>query len=71
MSVEVVKVVANGREDQVELPCTVGMFLKKYGWRPTQVVVELNGRVLERSEVDKVALSGSDRLEVVVPVAGG
>lgn len=68
---DVVAVVANGQEREIQLPCSVGAFLRECGWRPTQVVVEHNGKVLERSEVDKVALAGNDRLEVIVPVAGG
>jgi thiamine biosynthesis protein ThiS len=71
MSKEVLKLVANGRETSVDAPCTVGEFLRRCGWLPTQVIVEHNGTVLSRMEIDRVELVNNDRLEVVVPVAGG
>ena len=71
MSGELVKIIANGEATEVQLPCSVEAFLSRCGWRPTQVVVEYNGRVLPRSEVDAVPLSDGDRIEVILPVAGG
>lgn len=71
MSVETVKVVANGKESLIQLPCSVGEYIRQCGWRTTQVVVEHNGKVLNRSDIDNVALANNDRLEVIVPVAGG
>ena len=41
------------------------------GWRPTQVVVEYNGHVLPRSDLVNAELQDGDRLEIIVPVAGG
>ena len=71
MSAESAKIIANGRISQVHLPCSIGLFLDRCGWRPTQVVVEYNGRVLPRAEVGSVQLADGDRLEVIQPVAGG
>lgn len=64
-------VLVNGRREGLLLPRTIGQFLEDAGWKETQVVVELNGRVLPRHQLAKTCLSEGDRLEIVVPVAGG
>jgi thiamine biosynthesis protein ThiS len=64
-------IIANGERKEIELPCSVQDFLASCGFRATQVVVEYNGRVLERERVDKVRLENGDRIEVIIPVAGG
>jgi thiamine biosynthesis protein ThiS len=64
-------IIANGESKPIDLPCTVEDFIKQSGWRPTQVVVEHNGSVLTRSSLQAVQLKDGDRLEVIVPVAGG
>jgi len=62
---------ANGKQEQVRLPCSVAEFLVSRSWKTTQVVVEHNGRVLRRDELNSVMLRSGDSLEVIVPVAGG
>ena len=64
-------VVANGERREVKLPSTVADFVLLCGFKPTQIVVEHNGRVLTRSELWRVALNCGDNLELIVPVAGG
>ena len=71
MSADSASILANGKPEQVGLPCTVAEFLARCGWKPTQVVVELNGQVMVRSELGRRPLAAGDRLEVIVPVAGG
>jgi sulfur carrier protein len=71
MKPELATVLANGRQEQVELPCSVAGFVTAHGWKATQVVVERNGRVLGRDELGTVMINGGDQLEVIVPVAGG
>ncbi len=61
----------NGQTEKLKLPCTIAEFLKKAGWKPTQVVVERNGEVVSRSQVADIQLEDGDKLEVIVPVAGG
>jgi len=65
------KVIANGQPREVELPCTVAQFLAQCGWKPTQVVVECNGNILPRSELATRSVQDNDRLEIIIPVAGG
>lgn len=64
-------IVVNGEERRIRLPFTVADLLKELGWKPTQVVVELNGKVLPRAEVSGVRLQDGDKLEIILPVAGG
>lgn len=64
-------ILANGKQEQVQLPCSVAGFVAARGWKPTQVVAEYNGRVLGRDEMGGVMLRNGDQLEVIVPVAGG
>lgn len=64
-------VTLNGKTVQVRLPCTLGQLLAQFGWRPTQVVVEHNGQVVPRTKAAAVGLAAGDRLEVIMPVAGG
>ena len=71
MKPESVTILANGKREQVELPCTVAEFVAAHGWKSAQVVVECNGRVLSRDEVGSVVLGDGDQLEIIVPVAGG
>lgn len=71
MKPETATIIANGERKEIGLPCSVQGFLVSCGFRATQVVVEYNGRVLERDQTDKVDLADGDRIEVIVPVAGG
>jgi thiamine biosynthesis protein ThiS len=71
MKPESVTIMANGKEEEVGLPCSVANFVTGRGWKPTQVVVEYNGQVLERAELAQTMLKAGDSLEVIVAVAGG
>jgi thiazole synthase len=71
MSSERTTIVANGQRQEVNSPCTVADFLSGCGWKATQVVVEHNGKVLGRAELGQILLQDGDRLEIIVPVAGG
>lgn len=66
-----VTVVANGQRHEMNLPCSVADFVGGCGWKTTQVVVEHNGNVLGRGDLGQVMLKDGDRLEIIVPVAGG
>ena len=71
MKSERTTIVVNGQRQEVKLPCSVTDFLGNCGWKTTQVVVEHNGTVLSRGELGQVLLKNGDRLEIIVPVAGG
>ena len=61
----------NGQKVIIGLPCNVVRVLEKVGLKATQVVVERNGMVLSRERLTETFLEDGDRLEVIVPVAGG
>jgi thiamine biosynthesis protein ThiS len=71
MKPDLITISANGREERVESACSIGDFLAAHGWKGTQVVVEHNGVILDRKQLGTMMLSAGDRLEVIVPVAGG
>ena len=54
------RIVANGEEQEIRLPCTVTEFLLGLGWKPTQVVVERNRKVLAKADYDTTALVDGD-----------
>ena len=65
------RVIANGRELSVDLPCTLEAFLDSQNLPPRSVVVELNGEAVAASEIASRKLHARDRLEIVRVVAGG
>jgi len=62
MKPELATIFANGNPERVKLPCSVADFVTGHGWKATQVVVEFNGRVLERDEFGKTMLFGVSSL---------
>ena len=71
MKAEIAQIVANGKPQEIKLPCSLAGFLRSFGWQPTQVVVEHNGRVVAREDAGRISLDSGDRIEIIVPVAGG
>ena len=65
------KIIANGTEVEIRQHCRLSEWILQTGWKPTQIVVELNGEVVQRSQVNNVELHDGDRLELILPVAGG
>jgi len=64
-------VIANGREVETPLPCSVEAFLVSRQLLPRSVVVEHNGEAVAPSEFARRQLAVGDRLEIVKIVAGG
>lgn len=64
-------VIANGRELEAALPCTIEAFLLAQQLLPRSVVVELNGQAVAPSEFLRRQVNPGDRLEIVKIVAGG
>lgn len=64
-------VIANGREVQAVLPCSLEEFLLAQELLPRSVVVEHNGEAVAPSEFGGRQVRAGDRLEIVKIVAGG
>jgi thiamine biosynthesis protein ThiS len=71
MIFRVMTVIANGKQIEAELPCTIEAFLLAQGLLPRSVVVEHNGEAVAPSEFSRRQLVSGDRLEIVKIVAGG
>lgn len=63
--------IANGKEIEAELPCTLEQFLVAQHLLPRSVVVEHNGEAVAPSEFGSRRVDIGDRLEIVKIVAGG
>lgn len=64
-------VIANGKQIEAELPCSLEQFLLAQNLLPRSVVVEHNGEAVAPSEFSSRQLKAGDRLEIVKIVAGG
>lgn len=65
------RVIANGREVEAQLPCSIEQFLVSQNLLPRSVVVEHNGQAVAPSEFSTRNVNAGDRLEIVRIVAGG
>jgi len=61
----------NGEEKNFDGPLTAALLLERLGLEPRLVVVEKNGAIVERSELDGENLEEGDLLEIVRLVGGG
>jgi len=64
-------VIANGKQIEAQLPCSIEKFLVAQQLPPRSVVVEHNGEAVVPSEFSRRQLNAGDRLEIVKIVAGG
>ena len=64
-------VIANGKQIEAELPCSLEAFLVAQNLLPRSVVVEHNGEAVAPSEFARRQLQAGDKLEIVKIVAGG
>lgn len=64
--------IVNGKDTDVADPLTVSDLLKKEDVKmPQMVSVELNGRILKRSEFDTITLNQDDKVEFLYYMGGG
>jgi thiamine biosynthesis protein ThiS len=71
MKSEMISIMANGKVRQTAAGFTVADFVTSSGWQPGQVVIELNGEIVSKINARNVMLHEGDRLEIIIPVAGG
>jgi len=64
-------IIANSKEVDASLPCSIEAFLVAQNLLPRSVVVEHNGDAVAPSEFSRRQLRAGDRLEIVKIVAGG
>ena len=69
--VNVQSVIANGKQIEAKLPCSIEKFLVAQQLPPRSVVVEHNGEAVAPSEFSQRRLNAGDRLEIEKIGAGG
>lgn len=67
----VVRIVVNGRAEEVSRTASVAALLEARGLAGKRVAVERNGAIVPRSRHATTTLADDDRLEIVVAVGGG
>lgn len=63
--------IVNGKTVQVENAATVSQLLEQLGFAGKRVAVEKNGEIVPKSLHADTAVSGNDKIEIVVAVGGG
>jgi thiamine biosynthesis protein ThiS len=61
----------NGKDVVTISPTTVTDLIRRNGLREDRVAVELNGKIVPRSEYDIIILKDDDSVEIVGFVGGG
>ena len=61
----------NGKDLEPTPQMTVGDLVLSVGCRPDRVAVELNGKIVPRSDYSSVLLKNDDSVEIVGFVGGG
>lgn len=61
----------NGVNLTLTQPLPLAEFLRRQGFRPELVAVELNGSIIGRAAFAQVLLTDADKLEIVSFVGGG
>jgi len=61
----------NGQKRELPQGMNLSHFLKELGLKPQGVVLELNRRIVDRTQYDLTFLSNEDSLEIVHFVGGG
>lgn len=61
----------NGQPETVDGPLTVADLLERFALAAPRVAVEVNERLVRRSEFARTALQNNDRVEIVTLVGGG
>jgi sulfur carrier protein len=65
------QVLLNGEPHELAPLTSIGALLQALGLDARRVAVELNRRILKRSELDEVRVREGDEIEVVTFVGGG
>jgi len=61
----------NGKQTEVETPVTLAELFRKLKVDTVHVAVELNGRIVPKTEFESRSLNAEDEIEVIHFVGGG
>lgn len=63
--------VVNGKNVQLDCPCTLTEYLKIHQYRLDCIAVEINGNIIPKINYNSVMLQENDKIEIVSFVGGG
>ncbi len=66
-----ITVIANGQPREVQVGSTIADLLQEASIAPMRVVVQLDGVIVPRSDLEKAVLQEGSKLEIVTLVGGG
>jgi sulfur carrier protein len=70
-NIAIMKIVLNGKVEQLESPMTVAQLLRRLDLGDRRVAVEINREIVPRSRHVAHQLQDNDRVEVVRAIGGG
>lgn len=65
------KLTVNGKVLEFQDELNIAMFVEKKGFKPENIIVELNYEIIQREKWDETILKQDDHLEVLTFVGGG
>ncbi|MFC1705394.1 sulfur carrier protein ThiS [Planctomycetota bacterium] len=65
------QITVNGKDLEVEEPATVRDLLQQLGIEPIGCAIELNRRIVRKSDIASTQIQAGDRIELVTLVGGG
>lgn len=65
------KIIINGKEQEVEEGLSVLNLIKKFNFDPEKIVVEINLEIIKKEDFDKIILKPNDKVEILRFVGGG
>lgn len=65
------KVLVNGEEKEFKEPVSIIAMLRQFGLKPEITVVEINGKIADKSEFDNIKINDGDKVELIRFVGGG
>ena len=66
-----IKILLNGKEQEIKKGMTVSDLLVKWKIRPELVTVEVNDNILQKLDYDPTSIREGDRVEFVFYMGGG
>lgn len=71
MSESLVKILLNGKPNEIKADLSVSDLLLKWKVRPELVTVEVNEEILQKLDYDSTVLKDGDKVEFVFYMGGG
>ena len=70
-STETVKIILNGKSNEIKSGMTVSDLLTKWRMRPELVTVEINENILQKLDYESTEIKEGDKVEFIFYMGGG